>query len=110
MDGQLQAQIPNQMQNQMQTPMSAQMQGHLSGQISSQLPTQLTPQLAPSRGLEAVNQEESTPGYEPWKGDCFYSLFYLHEGIVFGEPCCIVDQTLCFVVWSIFMHQHFFFS
>ncbi|XP_024364274.1 uncharacterized protein [Physcomitrium patens] len=68
MDGQLQAQIPNQMQNQMQTPMSAQMQGHLSGQISSQLPTQLTPQLAPSRGLEAVNQEESTPGYEPWKG------------------------------------------
>lgn len=69
MDGQLQAQLPNQIQNQIQTSMSAQMQGHLSAQISSQLPNQLTAQLPPSRPMETVNQEESTPGYEPWKGD-----------------------------------------
>nr|PNR49337.1 hypothetical protein PHYPA_011233 [Physcomitrium patens] len=68
MDGQLQAQLPNQIQNQIQTSMSAQMQGHLSAQISSQLPNQLTAQLPPSRPMETVNQEESTPGYEPWKG------------------------------------------
>ncbi len=49
-----------QLSNQMQTPMSTQMQNHLASQISSQLPT--------PRVLEAGNQEENTPAYEPWKG------------------------------------------
>lgn len=74
MDAQLQAQLPGQLSNQMQTPMSAQMHNHLATQMSGQLP--------PPRQFEVpalVNQEGSTPAYEMWKGDCFYSHFYLPE-------------------------------